>query len=76
MKIRVFASLQGEIESIDSPTHKVVIKEKAPIPEKANWTKAVVELEGTTTDMDRDFVLLIKPKDKQKPRVYIEVKNL
>jgi len=73
LTIRVNVSLQGAIKSIESPTHKMDTVEKGPIPEKSNWTRGVVELNGKTTDMDRDFVLLVTPQDVHVPRLYSEV---
>jgi hypothetical protein len=69
----VNVSLQGGIRTIESPTHQVVVSEKDVISEKPSWTRALVQLVGDTTDMDRDFILLITPEEIHKPRVYIEV---
>ncbi|CAG7721881.1 unnamed protein product [Allacma fusca] len=70
--IKVNVSIQGEIKTIESPTHKITVSSQGPIPTKENWTKAAIELSGKTTDMDRDFVLLITPTDTHKPRLYLE----
>ena len=73
LTIRVNVSLQGAIKSIECPTHSVKTVEQGPIPEKSNWTRGIVELTGKTTDMDRDFVLLITPEEVHIPRLYSEV---
>jgi len=73
LTIRVNVCLQGGIKTIESPTHKVDTVEKGPIPEKPHWSRAVVELHGKTTDMDRDFVLFVIPEDIHVPRLYSEV---
>lgn len=50
-----------------------MIESKGVSPNNANWTQAAVSLQSKTTDMDRDFVLLVEPAEAHKPRLYIEV---
>lgn len=75
LSIKVAVSLQGGIKSITSPTHQVKVAKIQTIPEHEIWHKAIVELSGNTTDMDRDFVLEILPEEIYKPRLYSEVVN-
>ncbi|XP_037026786.1 von Willebrand factor A domain-containing protein 5A-like [Bradysia coprophila] len=72
LSIKVKVSIQGGIKAIESPTHKVTVQTSELISENDNYHKAVVELSGQTTDMDRDFVLTIQPGEKHKPRMYSE----
>lgn len=73
LSLKVTVSMLGGIKSIQSPTHKVNVQKSTPIPENDGWHKAIVELSGETTDMDRDFVLNIEPEEKHKPRLFSEV---
>ncbi|KAG4070433.1 hypothetical protein HA402_005665 [Bradysia odoriphaga] len=73
LSMRVEVSVQGGIKSVVSPTHTVtVLKSEATTFENDDWQKATVELTGQTTDMDRDFVIIIEPQEKHKPRLYSE----
>ncbi|KAG4077364.1 hypothetical protein HA402_009765, partial [Bradysia odoriphaga] len=49
-----------------------VLKSEATTFENDEWQKATVELTGQTTDIDRDFVIIIEPQEKHKPRLYSE----
>lgn len=73
LSLTVTVFLQGGIKSIESPTHNVKINNSGTMPENELWHKAMVELSAQTTDMDRDFVLLIVPEETHKPRLYSEV---
>ncbi|CAL8143672.1 unnamed protein product [Orchesella dallaii] len=72
LTLKVAVSLQDDIKSIESPTHSIKVEKQGPVPGKQSWQKALVELSGTTTDMDRDFVLNILPEQIHKPRLYSE----
>ncbi|CAL8097329.1 unnamed protein product [Orchesella dallaii] len=72
LTLKVAVSLQDDIKSIESPTHSIKVEKQGPIPGKQTWQKALVQLSGTTTDMDRDFVLNILPEQIHKPRLYSE----
>ena len=58
--IKTSVSIEGAIKSIESLTHRTVVSDQGPVPGKKQWTKVTVELTGKTSDMDRDFVLLVK----------------
>ena len=74
VSIRTNVSIEGGIKSVESPTHRIVVSNQGPVPGKLGWTKVTVELSrGQTTDMDRDFVLLVTPEEPHKPRLYLEV---
>ncbi|XP_037040285.1 von Willebrand factor A domain-containing protein 5A-like [Bradysia coprophila] len=76
LSMRVDVSIQGGIKSIVSPTHTVTVeKSEATTYENDDWQKATVELSGQTTDMDRDFVIIIEPREKHKPRLYSETSD-
>ncbi|XP_037037777.1 von Willebrand factor A domain-containing protein 5A-like isoform X2 [Bradysia coprophila] len=73
LSMRVEVSVQGGIKSVVSPTHTVTVeKSEATTFENDDWQKATVELSGQTTDMDRDFVIIIEPREKHQPRLYSE----
>jgi hypothetical protein len=74
MSIKVIVSIQGEIKEIKSHTHSIVTENTGPIPNNLNWHKWIVTLDGNTTQMDRDFVILVTPKEPFKPRLYSEVR--
>lgn len=76
LSIRVNVSIQGNIKSIESPSHQIKTLEMGPISGKTNWTRGIIELAGKTTDMDRDFVLCVTPEDPHIPRLYLEVIEL
>ncbi|CAG0884651.1 unnamed protein product [Cyprideis torosa] len=56
------------IVSVSSPTHAI----STSVSQDGDVKKQKVLLSGRTTDMDRDFVLLIKPHDIHQPRLIIE----
>ncbi|XP_021950085.1 von Willebrand factor A domain-containing protein 5A [Folsomia candida] len=72
LSIKVIASMQGKIKSVESPSHKIVVEHKGEILQKPMWYKSIATLEGLTTEMDRDFVLFIKPEESIKARLYAE----
>lgn len=74
LSLKITVSMQGGIKSIESPTHKVNIEKSKPKSENDCWHRAIVELSGDTTDMDRDFVLNIEPEEKHEPRLFSEVR--
>lgn len=76
LEINVNVAIQGKIKSINSPTHAIQITSSGSITEKPTWTRAAIGLAGTTTDMDRDFLLNIIPEEVHVPRLYQEVKRL
>ncbi|CAL8124348.1 unnamed protein product [Orchesella dallaii] len=72
LSLHVEVNLQDEIKSIQSPTNAITVDKILPIPGKELWRKAVVELRGWNTDMDRDFVLNVELAVPHKPRLYSE----
>lgn len=73
LSIKVIASIQGVIKSVSCSTHDVVVESKGEIAQRPSWHKSIVTFDGLTTDMDRDFILLITPDEPIKPRLYAEV---
>ena len=74
LSIKVAACFQGQLQSIESPTHKIKVDGPKKMAEKqGNWFKGDITLDAHTTDMDRDFVLIITPEEHIKPRLYSEV---
>lgn len=69
LTINATISLQGGIKSIQSPSHMVKISK---LPMVQGWHKALVELSGQVTAMDRDFVLKIVPHEIHKPGLLSE----
>ncbi|CAL8104173.1 unnamed protein product [Orchesella dallaii] len=70
LTVSVFS--QEDLRSIESPSHVINIQKQGIFPEKKTWRRTLVELKGKTTDMDRDFVMILVPEAVHEPRLYVE----
>jgi hypothetical protein len=62
------------VVELNCPSHKVDTNLNAPSSDQHPGTHAATfELSGITTDMDRDFILLVKVDKPHEPRVFVEV---
>ena len=68
LSLEVFA--KNTITALDSPSHALNISQGDIQKGKLHHRKA--SFEGTTVDMDRDFVILVASEDVHRPRLLIE----
>lgn len=64
LELSVAIEMAGALRSVESPSH--------PIALELHGTKAMVRLGERTSAMDRDFVLLVRVDEPERPRAWIE----
>ncbi|CAG0890317.1 unnamed protein product [Darwinula stevensoni] len=72
MEIHVHIETERKTLSIDSPTHEINILLKNEALRNRKYLKTEVKLQGVSTDMDRDFVLLLETESPHQPRLILE----
>ena len=72
LSINATVKTRGKILSIISPTHDVEVSDMAEQSEDELNQKQVSLMNAKTTDMDRDFNLLVESEDIHKPVVMVE----
>ena len=71
MSLNLEVTSQSKIKSIKSPSH-AVLADLNQTPDRHGQFGAKVRFSGTTTDMDRDLVVLVEAEDPHQPVVFIE----
>jgi len=61
--------MKTEIKNIKSPSHKLTTAEKNV---RGAYFEANTKFEGSTTDMDRDLVVLVSSEETNKPKLLVE----
>ncbi|CAG0896248.1 unnamed protein product, partial [Darwinula stevensoni] len=72
LEIQVHIETDQKVLSINSPTHKINIPSKNEVFLGGKYFKTEAKLQGASTDMDRDFVLLLETEELHKPRLTLE----
>lgn len=65
LDLKVHLDMPSAIRGVESPTH--------PISTEIDGKAGTVTLGNRTTQLDRDFVLLVRTAEPQKPRAWVEV---
>ncbi len=69
LTIEVTTLTQGKVNSINSPSHKIVT---SMTKKEQGKNVSVTNLKTNVTEMNKDFVLLIDSEDMHKPVVFLE----
>jgi len=68
LHLEVDIAMKTKIVSVTSPSHEIVTQ----MEDRAGSFTALTKFDGTTTDMDRDIVVLIDSDEPHQPKVVIE----
>ncbi|CAG0903393.1 unnamed protein product [Darwinula stevensoni] len=72
LEIQVHIETERKALSINSPTHEIKISSKNEVSDSKRHFRTEVKLLGVSTDMDRDFVMLLETEAHHQPRLILE----